>query len=459
MLPEVFKIVGISRQDTSSLDIVENTRASIEARGEVCDQDILDQLAQNISIFKMSITEPDRYLDLKKYLDDLEAQLHETHKSVQKIKLKKLFYMAVPSTILSPIIDNLGSSGLNKGSRLMIEKPFGYDLISAQELVSELGKYFEEDQIYRIDHYLAKETAQNIMTFRFENPLFNTSWDNKHIKMIMITASESIGIEGRSNFYEQTGALRDLIQGHLLQILSIVMMDKPDDMTAESVHFAKEALLKNIENIYEDQITLNTVRGQYDTYRSEVNNPDSTTETYAAIRLNVRGDRWQGVPVFIRAGKALKDKVTEVAVIFGDSDEVETPRRGSSINFANVLTIRIQPNEGIGLDLRIKKPGFENEIKHVQMDFCYHELRDLAHPDAYERVLVDSLRGDRTLFATSQEVLESWRILDPILNAWQNRRGELEIYETGSWGPKSADHLVARDSGEWTTDLAHICQI
>lgn len=449
LLPDSFRIVGVSRRGTTTKDVLAAIEKSVQSTGDSCDTDTLSWLENAISIIDMDIANPSEFAKLKTELDAIEDKLG--------VCLNRLFYLAIPSTLFGAVAERLGHEDLNTGcqhgateSRLLIEKPFGYDLNSAQALIATLQKSFVEEQIYRIDHYLAKETVQNILTFRFENPLFGTSWNKDHISHITITAAESIGIEGRVNFYEQMGALRDLIQSHLLQILALVTMDKPAKMEAADIHAAKEKLLSLIVPPTPEKMPAETVRGQYSTYKAEVASTHSQTETFAAVRLTIDDQKWQGVPMYIRTGKALAEKVTEVTVVFRDPH---------SSQCTNYLTIRIQPNEGIVLNLRIKKPGFEHDIEDVQMDFCYDEKLSVTHPDAYERVLVDAMRGDKTLFATSQEVLASWKITQPILDSWQNGQCPLEAYDNGSWGPATADTLLQEVNDHWPTDNLHVCSV
>ncbi len=450
LLPKSTKIVGITRSGTTIDAVLSSIRESVELNNNTtCEKETIEWLESALSIITMDITQHNEYAHLKTQLDAIEDEVG--------VCLTRIFYLAIPSTMFESVVERLGKQDLNKGcqhskaeSRLLIEKPFGYDLTSAQELIDRLKAAFSEKQIYRIDHYLAKETVQNILTFRFDNPLFSGAWDSKHISHIMVTAAESIGIEGRITFYEQMGALRDLIQSHLLQLVALVTMDRPENMNSQNIHKNKEKILKALRPPRADMMNKETVRGQYSSYRDEVSDNHTQTETFAAIRLSIDNDKWREVPILIRTGKSLKDKVTEITIVYQNNQK---------IGCRNTLTLRIQPNEGIVLDLRIKKPGFDEGVEHVQMDFCYNEKLQAAHPDAYERVLVDALRGDKTLFATSEEVLASWRITEPILEAWSSGRSVLETYENGSWGPESADKL-AKDSGiDWLTDVLHICSV
>ena len=447
ILPESFRIVGLSRRGTTVADVLEVMRSSVNADGKRCSGETLDRLSKIITIVDMDITVPSEYERLKHELDAVEDSVGTC--------MHRLFYLAIPSTLFESVVERIGASDLNMGcqhgkaeSRLLIEKPFGYDLESAQELIKALHHSFAEDQIYRIDHYLAKETVQNILTFRFSNPLFSGSWNRRHISHIMITASESIGVEGRVAFYESIGAMRDLIQSHLMQILTLITIDKPADWSYESVHQAKESLLRSIVSPSPDRMSEDTVRGQYETYAGEINNLNSQTETYAALRLSIDNETWQGVPMYIRTGKQLAQKLTEVVIVFQDDEEPGD---------TNYLKIRVQPNEGIVLDLHIKKPGFTTETNQVPMDFCYAEEFGENTSSDYQRVFVDALRGDKTLFATSEEVLQSWRIVDPVLQAWQADQVPLRTYRNGGWGPRAADKMLREVSGRWQNDDQHVC--
>ncbi|MEO8863095.1 MAG: glucose-6-phosphate dehydrogenase [Candidatus Saccharimonadales bacterium] len=441
MLPESFKIVGISRRDTKVDDIIDLIKSSLSKADlkKPSHEETIKWLRESLTIVHMDMTQPDDYSVLKQKLDAIEDSVG--------VCLNRLFYLAIPSTLFRGVIRRLGSEDLNHGcqhgvaeSRVLIEKPFGYDLVSAEELIHTLAESFDIEQIYRIDHYLAKDTAQNILTFRFENPLLTSTWDNKHISHIIISATESIDIEGRATFYDQIGALRDLVQSHLLQILALVTMEKPIDSTAERIHESKVNLLNQVLPPKADRMAVDAIRGQYENYQSEVSNPKSQTETYAAIKLYIDNDRWEGVPIYIRTGKSLKEKVTEVTMVFYDTDPPDCENR---------LTIRIQPNEGIALSLRIKKPGFEDKIENINLDFYYKSLSETTHHEAYERVLVDAIRGDKTLFATSHEVLASWRIIEPILQAWGQDQSPLYKYKAGSWGPKAGTQMPGKDGESW----------
>lgn len=407
LLNEKTEIVGVSRRDVTATDILEQAEDFI--KGAPSNYSGFQQLEERLTMFKMDLANGDDYDRLRAHLDDIEAR--------HGVCMDRLYYLSIPPGASEPVVENLGEHGLNQScqhdqatTRLLVEKPFGYDLPSAREFIAEIDKHFKEEQVFRIDHYLAKENAQNILVFRLYNPIFETIWDHEHIAHIEVLASEEIGIEGRVAFYEQTGALRDFVQSHLLQLLAITTMEKPAALTSDAIHAARLKLLESIEPVPPDKVAERTIRGQYEGYRDEVGNPDSAIETYASVTLYIKNDRWDGVPMTIRTGKMLKERKTEIIITFKHDDEGP----------ANTLTFYVQPKEGIGVSLCVKQPGFDNRIDAATMDFNYERTfvgHEYDHPNAYEYVLVDAVRGDRMLFATSAEVLASWRILQPILEA------------------------------------------
>ena len=409
------RIVGISRKDITGDTILDSIRKSVELQGKPCEQAILDRLSQQLSTYRLDPLQGDDYAGLKKLLESYG-------------RLDWLFYLAIPPQVYSPIIQLLGRYGLHLGhpdgqnlSRLLIEKPFGYDLDSAQQLAKNMNVVFKEQQIFRIDHYLAKETAQNILAFRRHNPVFASQWDGRHIRQIHVIAKEKIGIENRVNFYERVGAMRDLIQSHLLQLLALSAMDMPDQLDAQSVHAAKYRFLHSLIPPGTNAPIIQTViRGQYAGYRKEVGNPESSTETFVSMVLKSRNRLWKNCRFQLTTGKALDRKSTLIQVYFGDQP-------------SNILTFRLQPDEGIDVTFTIEHPGLNRALESVKMDFSYNQNTDSR--DAYERVLVDALRNDHLLFATRQEVMTSWRLLQPVLNAWENNASDLVIYPNGSRGP------------------------
>lgn len=438
LLPAGFVIVGIFRRDVAVEELLKEAMAQLTNSGKEVNQSVVERLKNRITSVHMDSTDPDHY----KRLTDALAKLDEDASA----KLNHLFYLAVPPNIFKSVIGNLAAAGLNTentgANRILIEKPFGDDLGSAQELVKFIGEHFSEEQIFRIDHFLAKETAQNILTFRLNNPLIEAIWNRQFIDHLQITVAEQIDIQGRAAFYEGMGALRDMVQSHILQLMALVMMEYPDDMTAESIHAEKLTLLESIRRIDPEEIGDISVRGQYDGYQNEVDNPESLVETFASLKLEVDNDRWRGVPVLIQTGKAMAAKSTEIMVVFRDRSH----RKLSD----NVLKIRLQPNEGISLELLAKKPGFANDLQPVHMDFSYSSAFNGHAPDAYQRVLIDALRGDRSLFASSDEVLACWQLLQPILDAWKSPDSPaLQPYAKGSWGPTGAAELAKKAGTKW----------
>ena len=431
LLHEDTEIVGISRGDTSADELLNKVELCVNEADKVCDPDALHKMHSKTRMFQMDV---DNKKDYQRLRDELQAIERE-----KGMCMNRLYYLSIPPQVYSPIIAQMGEAGLNAScehgramTRLLVEKPFGYDMTSAEDLITRTGAVFGEDQLFRIDHYLAKETVQNILTFRFHNPIFETLWNNQHITQIEISASEKIGIEGRAHFYEPVGALRDFIQSHLLQILAIATMDQPEQMDSEHIHASKQAVLAQVTAVREDQVANHAVRGQYEGYKQEVGNDSSTTETFTGIKVFIDSDRWRGVPITIWTGKGLAEKKTEISVSFK-----------AQSGDANRLRFRIQPNEGIELDLFTKKPGYDTELQTVAMDFSYNQnFADHEHPNAYERVLVDAVRGDHTLFATSQEVLAAWRIVQPVLNSWAADTSDLKSYPLGSDGRELAGQIT-----------------
>ena len=418
-------VLGVTRQNISAAQLLDKFVAS----NPLLDQQMIKILKSKFVVQSMDVTKPADYDLLLDSLNKIETE--------QGLCMNRLYYLSIPPQVFGPIVKFLGDHGLNKSclhgtakTRLLIEKPFGFDLQSARELIKNIAKYFNEDQIFRIDHYLAKETVQNILSFRFSNSIFESIWDSKHIRRIEISAIEKIGIENRAIFYEEVGALRDFIQSHLLQLLSVVAMEEPLSMTSEAIHISRLKLLKEVRAPSRLKVSQAAYRAQYQTYRSEVNNPRSNTETFAAIRVFINSKRWRKVPIIIKTGKALDQKNTEVRIIFRQ----DIGRKF----FHNSLTFRIQPNEGIALELYAKKPGLDNKIEPVNMDFSYSKYFDSkSQPDAYERVLVDVMRGDHTLFATSDEVLQTWRIVEPILQSWSQDNSDLPTYKNHIANPET----------------------
>jgi len=402
--PESLRIVGITRQ--------RQTAEAVLARvsGEIT------YVREHLEVYSMSLVDIDEYIELKAHLDSIEQEMG--------VPAQRLIYLSVPPQISQPIVELLGESGIAKGpdTKLLLEKPFGIDLSSAEELVGQAKKYFDEDQLYRIDHYLAKEMTQNLVVFRQQNSLFKRTWNRDFIDSIEIIASETIGIEGRAEFYEQTGALRDLVQSHLLQLAALTLAELPSSLQDGDWKCVPTARLKALTNIMTPQdIPAQVTRGQYVGYRDEVDNPDTTVETFVALTLFSQDPRWEGVPIRLITGKALDRKATEIRIKYKQDSEGE----------ANSLILHIQPNEGVEIDLWAKKPGYDRRQEKLSLDFAYsNHFTDL--PEAYERVFVDAMRSDHSLFTSSDEVLETWRILDPVQRAWEMDSADLMHYKVGT---------------------------
>ncbi len=383
-------IIGVSRRAVGEFEVLGGHHA---------------QLNGTTSLFRMNLDDPNDYVRLRHHIDPKEDE-------------QVLFYLSVPPDSAGEIIEYLGQAGLNAPiNKLLLEKPFGRDVASAQSMIEHTAKYFSESQLYRIDHYLAKEMAQNIVTFRARNAIFAYLWNRQYIERIEVVALEAIGIEGRAAFYEQTGALRDLVQGHLLQLLALTLAPlRDDELNWDTLPTRRQAALDSLQIADPAK----AVRAQYDTYRDEVGNPDSQTETFVSLELHSNDPNWQGVPLALTTGKALSRKKTEVRVHFKKTNATQS----------NYLIFKIQPNEGIAIDLVTKKPGYEREVEHQKLGFMYPT--DERLPDAYEQVLVDAINSRKSLFARSNEVVRAWEILAPLQQAWANGDKPLGSYVSGS---------------------------
>jgi glucose-6-phosphate 1-dehydrogenase len=404
-------------------------------------------------------------------LDDfqrLEGLLARVHRE-RNTGGNRIFYLSVPPSAYSGITRQLGDSGLAAQgkdgagwARIIIEKPFGRDLETARALNQELAQVFPEEQVYRIDHFLGKETVQNILVFRFANGIFEPIWNRRYIDHVQITAAESLGVEGRAGYYEEAGALRDMVQNHMLQILSLVAMEPPIAFEARAVRDEKVKVLRAVRPLRGDDVARYTARGQYGqgwvygreapAYRQEPNvDPASTTETYAALKLYVDNWRWAEVPFYLRTGKRLPKQTTEVAIYFKRAPLLlfRDTAEPASLE-SNVLAIRIQPNEGITLKFHAKVPGIAVRIRAVNMDFLYGASFAVQPPTAYETLLLDCLEGDSTLFARRDEIEAAWSLITDVLEGWGTLPSPgFPNYEAGSWGPQQAEELMARDGRAW----------
>jgi glucose-6-phosphate 1-dehydrogenase len=465
-LPPEFTVVGFARRDMSDDDFRAHLRQGVDrfSRNRPIKESIWDSFAQGILYHQGDFDSLEAWQSLSGLLDRIDRDRGTAG--------NRLFYLAVPPTLYPEIVHQLGEAGLaasgdarrdgRKGwSRVIVEKPFGFDLVSARRLNQEIRNVFAEDQIYRIDHYLGKETVQNLAVFRFGNGLFEPIWNRRYIDSVQITVAETVGVEGRGEFYDQTGALRDIVQNHALQLLAMFAMEPPIEFRAQDLRDEKLKVLRAVHEMSPDDVAHNVVRGQYvsgwvegvkmPSYRDEPEiAPDSDTETYVALKLEITSWRWAGVPFYVRTGKALPTRATEVAVQFKSPPLALFQRAGAPTVEPNILAIRIQPDEGILLRFGAKVPGQGMQIRSVNMDFRYGFTFAVDSPDAYETLLLDAMVGDASLFTRDDEVERAWEILDPILKAWQaGDGGPVHFYGAGSWGPPAADELLARDDRSW----------
>lgn len=368
----------------------------------------------------------------------------------------RVYYMATPPGIFPNIIDLLGLTNQlgeeNGWRRVVIEKPFGTDLESARSLNEQIHKALHERQIYRIDHYLGKETVQNILMARFANTIFEPLWNRNYIDHVEITVAEEVGVEHRARFYDQVGVLRDMFQNHLLQLVSLVAMEPPVSFDATALRNEKVKVLSAIQPMKEEDVSQRTVRAQYKGYCEEEGvDPKSTTPTYAAVRLQIDNWRWQGVPFYLRSGKALKEKLSQIIIEFKEPPHLLFPNSENHLT-PNMLVLYLQPDEGMHLRFEAKVPDTVSETRSVDMEFHYADsFGKTAIPEAYERLLLDVLSDDASLFTRADEVETAWRLIDPILRAWEAQKQPLAFYEPGSWGPGEADELLARDKRKWST--------
>jgi glucose-6-phosphate 1-dehydrogenase len=457
-LPTAFNVVGFARREKTD----EGFRKELEEQArKFSRQGINDELwasfASRIYYHQSEFGTSERYVDLAKRLDELDAS--------SGTRGNRLFYLSVAPSEFPGILEQLAKAGLNKtkeGSwaRVIVEKPFGKDLPSAQTLNRVVNEVFHEKHTYRIDHYLGKETAQNIMVLRFANAILEPLWNSRYIDHVQISGAEPLGVESRGPYYETSGALRDMIQNHLLQLLSLVAMEPPVELSADAIRDEKVKVIKSLRPMSPEDVARDVVRGQYAAgaiggkdviaYRSEERvNPQSMTETYAALKVHVDTWRWAGVPFYVRFGKRLAKGATEIAVQFKEIPPVLFSKE-TEIG-PNVLVIRIQPDEGISLRIQAKRPGTALAIEPVKMDFAYGTSFGKASPEAYERLLLDAMAGDATLFARRDEVENAWAFIDRIEHAWHKSPNPppLAFYPSGSWGPKEADDLLERDGRSW----------
>jgi glucose-6-phosphate 1-dehydrogenase len=456
-LPPAVTVIGFARREKSDDEF---RREMEEATRKFSRQPVRDEIwktfGQSIFYHQSDFGDESGYKSLAAKLDKIDQE--------RGTRGNRLFYFAVAPDQFEPILKHLKGAGLNEAregswARVIVEKPFGTDLASARELNRVVHTSFAEEQTYRIDHFLGKETAQNILVLRFANAIFEPLWNTRYIDHVQITAAETLGVEGRAGYYEGAGALRDMVQNHLLQLLCLIAMEAPTDLGADNIRDEKVKVVGSLRRFAPNEVANSVVRGQYaegaingkpvPAYRAEKNvNPNSMTDTFVALRLNIDNWRWWDVPIYMRVGKRLPKSGTEISVHFKKAPLVLFNKQSTE---ENVLVIRIQPDEGISLRMQAKMPGTSFRIEPVKMDFHYGTSFGKASPEAYERLLLDAMSGDATLFARRDEVEQAWTFIDVIENAWAAKKDapELFFYPAGSWGPEEADNLLARDGRAW----------
>ena len=462
VLPEPFAVVGVSRTEMSNEVFRANMREAVSdfARVQPPSPRVWDRFAQALFYYTGDPADPGLYPGLGAFIKGIEQE--------RGTGGSRLFYLSTPPSLYTHIVQRLGEAGFNRPEdsdawvRLVIEKPFGRDVGSSQALNQVVASVFSEAQVYRIDHYLGKETVQNILVFRFANGIFEPLWNRNHVDHVQITVSETLGVESRGAYYEESGALRDMIQNHILQLLCLVAMEPPVTFDPYPVRDEKTKVMRALRPIAPADVDQVAVRGQYGPgfvggqrvpgYREEKGvSAESITETYAALKLGVDNWRWAGVPFYLRTGKRLAKRASEISVQFRRTPHLVFRRNPEAIaEAANRLILRIQPDEGISLQFGAKLPGPEPRIKAVEMEFDYHKAFGGEPPEAYERLLLDAMKGDPTLFARGDWVDLAWELLDPVLQAWNaGDPRKFPNYEAGTWGPAEADTLIEREGREW----------
>ena len=453
-LPEPLHVIGFARRPWDDRQLKEELSAGIRefARAKPVRQEVMERLLENSHYIQSDFQDPAGYNRLLHYLDE---------KSYRKV----IFYLATPPDEYISIIQNLSvcrDYAYQKDAvRIVVEKPYGRDLATAEDLEKALHNCFSEEQIYRIDHYLGKETVQNILVFRFANGIFEPLWNNHYIDHVQITVAETVGVGSRAGYFDKSGVIRDVFANHMLQLITLTAMEAPYAFNESSVRDEKLKVMRSFRPMRGESALINTVRGQYaagKTGNQEIKGylqeervaPGSTTETYLAAKILIDNWRWAGVPFYIRSGKLLPVRETEIAIQFKQVPLSLFNWRNIAGEAPNVLVMRLQPDEGINLTLGAKKPGPINQIAPVKMEFCYQDAFGAEPPEAYERLLLDCIQGDQTLFTRTDEVVEQWRFVSDILNSWEaNPVEKLPQYQPGSWGPPEAEIFIQSDNRRW----------
>jgi glucose-6-phosphate 1-dehydrogenase len=472
LLPSVFRlwtqkhlheqtaIVGVARREWSDdafRNEVANTLEEFVGSG-VSKSDSWQTFSKRLFFVNLDLENVEGYRRLYERRSDFSAS--------PEVQNQVVYYLSTPPDVIGTVVERMGAAGLaarydGGWPRIVVEKPFGRDLNSAVTLNSLLQRTYPEEQIYRIDHYLGKESVQNLFVFRFGNTIYESIWNRRYVDHVQVTVAETLGVERRGPFYEATGALRDIVQNHVIQLLATVCMEPPSSFDARHVRNEKMKVVEAIRRIPEERVADEYVRAQYTAgtlggerapgYRDEERvAPNSVTETFVAAKLLVDTWRWSGVPFYIRTGKRLPKRVTEVAIHFKEPP-LALFQNGEERRSQNVLALRIQPNEGIALSFAAKTPGVSMHVASVEMDFRYGDAFRSELPDAYETLLLDVIQGDAMLFAPAEMHEAAWRILTPVLNAWEDTLAPLYRYPAGTWGPKASDDLIERDGRAWRT--------
>ena len=463
LLPSHCYLIGYGRKEISDIEFRNYIKESSEkySRRKISEH-TWKSLEENLSFQAGSYDNLEDFHSLSAQIDSIEKKLDQA--------IQCLFYISTPPTVFKPILENLGKSGLAKRhrnkqveSKVIIEKPFGRDLASANDLNAIINRRFAETQVFRIDHYLGKETVQSLLVQRFANSIFEPIWNRNYVSSVQITVSENLGVGSRGGYYDRSGALRDMIQNHVMQLLALTAMEPPSSLDPESIRNEKVKALQALKPLVVSGDNAEIVRGVYSQglvdgekaigYLQEEGIPqDSITETYASLCLQMENWRWKGVPFYLRSGKRLAIKASEIVVQFKRPPEILFGKDAQYALSPNLLVIRIQPNEGITLYLNSKTPGLETRLQPIELAFGYETTFGSNTPEAYERLILDALNGDGTLFIRGDEAETSWGLLSPVLDYWQDQRSKgLESYAAGTWGPISADKLLLSRGHEWLT--------
>lgn len=456
MLPESFSIVGVSRKQLTQADFQQYVLQALQEFGKFQpgDQAHWEPFSSFLNYVSMDLTNEEHYKRLKSTVEQVEIS--------KQLPENRAFYLAIAPRLFGPVSLNLKSSGVletNGWKRLVIEKPFGHDYYSAKTLNEEIRAVFKEDEIYRIDHYLGKEMVQNIEVIRFANSLFEPLWNNNHIANVQITSSETVGVEDRGSYYENSGALRDMVQNHMLQMVMMIAMEPPSRLVTEAIRDEKVKVLRSLRRFTVDEVKEHVVRGQYvhnqvngnevKGYRDEPGvSPNSMTETFFSAELFVDNFRWAGVPFYLRTGKRMAIKSTEIVIEFKNVPKNLYFNQHGNLE-PNLLSIRISPFEGIYFKINAKKPGTDGTVSPIAVDFCQNCGTGINSPEAYERLLHDCLRGDSTYFTRWDEVALAWKFVDPISQAFSENKVHLASYPAGSWGPEESHHLLRKKDFHW----------